>query len=138
MSHTATHLALGSKSEIQNAKSKLDYSFLIEKKQEEPRKKKKTKTKRKTTFIQKGKNQKHKKNVKLLSRIKPLSAYLYFTTFYDTAPNAHYSPRLSCFQETFKCRTVTPHHCLVVTFLNLFDNHTLLQVPQWRSRSSSV
>ena len=45
MSHTATHLALGSKSEIQNAlKSKLDYTFVIEK-QEEPRKERKQKQK---------------------------------------------------------------------------------------------
>ena len=71
--------------------------------------------------------------VKLLSRKKPRSAYLYFTTFHDTAPNVHYSPRLSCFQETFKFRTITPHHCLVVTFSSLFDNHTLLHVPQRRS-----
>ena len=45
MSHTATQLALGSKSEIQKAlKSPLDYTFVIEK-QEEPRKERKQKQK---------------------------------------------------------------------------------------------
>ena len=63
MSHTATHLALGSKSEIQNAlKSQLDYTFVIEK-QEEPRKERKQKQKE-NNFYRKREETKTRKKIK--------------------------------------------------------------------------
>ena len=78
MSHTATQLALGIKNEIPNAlKSKLDYTFVIEK-QEKSRKERKQK--QKETFVKNREEPKRTKKlllyVKLLSRIKPLSACL--------------------------------------------------------------
>ena len=79
MLHTATHPALVTKSEIQNAKSKLDYTFVIGKARRTMTRKKKT------TFIGKGKKQKKR------------SYYMYNPhVFHETAPDMHYSPRLSC------------------------------------------
>ena len=67
-----------------------------------------------------------------------MSASLYSTTFHETAPNIHYSPRLSCFQETFESRTVNAQHCLVVTSSYLFGHHALLHVSERRSWSSNA
>ena len=48
----------------------------------------------------------------------------------------NYSPRHSCFQETFETRIIISHHWLVVTLSNLRGHHALLNIPQrrfWRS-----
>ena len=89
MSHTATHPALGSKSEIQNAlKSKLDYTFVIGKARRAKRREKKNNLYRKREETKKRSFYMYYPYVKIH----------YQTTLHDTAPNIHYSPRPSCFR----------------------------------------